>query len=52
MNEAVSWSKLFEYRDKMYSRYPEIWNPRILWKRFNTIMIATGLGNIISGLIL
>ena len=34
MNEAVSWSKLFTYRDEIHGRYPEIWDLKILRKRF------------------
>ena len=34
MNEAVSWSKLFTYRDQIHGRYPEIWDLKILRKRF------------------
>jgi SAM-dependent methyltransferase len=34
MNERISWSKLFEFRDRVHVRYPEIWDLRILRKRF------------------
>jgi len=34
MGEAISWSKLFEYRDQIHQRYPEIWDLKILRKRF------------------
>ena len=34
MNEGISWSKLFEYRDQIHDRYPEIWGLKILRKRF------------------
>jgi SAM-dependent methyltransferase len=34
MNETVSWSKLFTYRDEIHGRYPEIWDLKILRKRF------------------
>ena len=40
MNEGVSWSKLFEYRDQIHARYPEIWDLRILRKRF-PLMVKT-----------
>jgi len=38
MNERISWSKLFEYRDQIHSRYPEIWDLKILRKRFPIMM--------------
>jgi len=34
MNEGTSWSKLFEYRDQIHHHYPEIWDLKILRKRF------------------
>jgi SAM-dependent methyltransferase len=34
MNEGISWSKLFTYRDQIHGRYPEIWDLKILRKRF------------------
>lgn len=34
MNERTSWSKLFEYRDRVHRHYPEIWDLKILRKRF------------------
>ena len=34
MNERISWSKLFTYRDQIHERYPEIWDLKILRKRF------------------
>jgi len=40
MGEGFSWSKLFEYRDQIHHRYPEIWNLRILRKRF-PLMVKT-----------
>jgi len=40
MGDKVSWSKLFEYRDQIHSRYPEIWDLRILRKRF-PLMVKT-----------
>jgi SAM-dependent methyltransferase len=40
MNEEMSWSKLFEYRDEVHSRYPEIWDLKILRKRF-PLMLKT-----------
>lgn len=30
----VSWSKLFEHRDQIHKRYPEVWDLKILRKRF------------------
>ncbi len=38
MNEGISWSKLFEYRDKIHKSYPEIWRLKILRKRFPLIL--------------
>jgi SAM-dependent methyltransferase len=40
MNERLSWSKLFEYREQIHYRYPEIWDLRILRKRF-PLMVKT-----------
>lgn len=34
MNEATSWSQLFENRGKVHQRYPDIWDLKILRKRF------------------
>ncbi len=34
MNKKISWSKLFDYRDQIHGRYPEIWDLKILRKRF------------------
>ncbi len=34
MSETVSWSRLFEFRGKIHDRYPDIWDLRILRKRF------------------
>jgi SAM-dependent methyltransferase len=34
MSEGISWSKLFEYRDQIHRHYPEIWDLKILRKRF------------------
>jgi SAM-dependent methyltransferase len=34
MNEEISWSKLFEYRDQIHQHYPKIWDLKILRKRF------------------
>lgn len=34
MAEETSWSKLFEYRDQIHRRYPEVWDLKILRKRF------------------
>ena len=38
MNERISWSKLFTYRDQIHGRYPEIWDLKILRKRFPLIL--------------
>lgn len=40
MNKRVSWSKLFECRDQIHVRYPEIWDLKILRKRF-PLMVKT-----------
>jgi SAM-dependent methyltransferase len=40
MGERVSWSKLFEYRLKIHERYPDIWDLKILRKRF-PLMLKT-----------
>jgi SAM-dependent methyltransferase len=40
MDEGVSWSKLFEYRDEIHNRYREIWDLKILRKRF-PLMLKT-----------
>ncbi len=40
MGKGVSWSKLFEYRDKIHERYPDIWDLKILRKRF-PLMVNT-----------
>jgi 2-polyprenyl-3-methyl-5-hydroxy-6-metoxy-1,4-benzoquinol methylase len=40
MNERLSWSKLFKYRDQIHYRYPEIWDLKILRKRF-PLMVKT-----------
>jgi len=40
MNEGISWSKLFEYRDQIHDTYPEIWDLKILRKRF-PLMVET-----------
>ena len=34
MGDGVSWSRLFEYRENIHERYPDIWDLRILRKRF------------------
>ncbi len=34
MSEKISWSRLFEYRDKIHEKYPDIWDLKILRKRF------------------
>ena len=38
MNEMISWSRLFKYRDEIHARYPEIWDLKILRKRFPLMM--------------
>jgi SAM-dependent methyltransferase len=40
MGKGVSWSKLFEYRDKIHERYPDIWDLKILRKRL-PLMVNT-----------
>jgi SAM-dependent methyltransferase len=40
MNKRVSWSKLFECRGQIHVRYPEIWDLKILRKRF-PLMVKT-----------
>ena len=40
MGDKVSWSKLFKYRDQIHYRYPEIWDLKILRKRF-PLMVKT-----------
>jgi SAM-dependent methyltransferase len=40
MGKEFSWSKLFEYRDKIHERYPDIWDLKILRKRF-PLMVNT-----------
>jgi SAM-dependent methyltransferase len=40
MGDEASWSKLFEYRLKIHERYPDIWDLKILRKRF-PLMVET-----------
>ena len=40
MNEEMSWSQLFEYRSKIHQQYPDIWDLKILRKRF-PLMLRT-----------
>lgn len=40
MSDGISWSKLFEYRGKIHQKYPDIWDLKILRKRF-PLMINT-----------
>ncbi len=40
MSREASWSRLFEQRDKIHERYPDIWDLKILRKRF-PLMIKT-----------
>jgi len=34
MGDIISWSQLFKYRDQIHQDYPEIWDIKILRKRF------------------
>lgn len=34
MIRGISWNRLFQYRDQIHQRYPEIWDLKILRKRF------------------
>lgn len=34
MGDLISWSRLFQYRDQIHQDYPEIWDIKILRKRF------------------
>ncbi len=34
MDKRISWSKLFDYRDQIHEKYPEVWGLKILRKRF------------------
>ena len=38
MGEETSWSRLFEHRDRIHERYPEIWDLKILRKRFPLLL--------------
>ncbi len=38
MAEKTSWSKLFGHRDQIHRRYPEVWDLKILRKRFPLIL--------------
>jgi len=40
MDEKIPWSRLFEHRSKIHERYPDIWDLRILRKRF-PLMVET-----------
>ncbi len=40
MVEGISWSRFFGYRDEIHDRYPEIWDLKILRKRF-PLMLKT-----------
>ena len=40
MDEGISWSHLFEFRDQIHRTYPEIWDLKILRKRF-PLMVKT-----------
>ena len=41
MIEAISWSRLFEHRDRIHERYPDIWALKILRKRFPLMVEMT-----------
>lgn len=34
----ISWSKIFQYRDEIHRHYPEVWDLKILRKRFPLIL--------------
>lgn len=38
MGGEISWSHLFSHRDKVHERYPEIWDLKILRKRFPLLL--------------
>jgi len=38
MDKRISWSKLFDYRDQIHEKYPEVWGLKILRKRFPLMM--------------
>lgn len=38
MANELCWSKVFEYRDRIHRRYPEIWDLKILRKRFPLVL--------------
>jgi 2-polyprenyl-3-methyl-5-hydroxy-6-metoxy-1,4-benzoquinol methylase len=38
MSEEVSWSKLFEYREQIHRCYREVWDIKILRKRFPLLL--------------
>jgi SAM-dependent methyltransferase len=38
MSEANSWSKIFKYRDRIHQRYHDVWDLKILRKRFPLIL--------------
>jgi 2-polyprenyl-3-methyl-5-hydroxy-6-metoxy-1,4-benzoquinol methylase len=40
MMKEISWSKLFEYREQIHQRYRDIWDIKILRKRF-PLMVRT-----------
>ncbi len=40
MDEKISWSHLFEFRNQIHRAYPEIWDLKILRKRF-PLMLKT-----------
>lgn len=38
MSEKISWSKLFDHRDEVHRKYRDIWDLKILRKRFPLIL--------------
>ena len=44
MNNETSWSKLFEYREQIHKMYRDIWDMKILRKRFPLMVRMIGDG--------
>ena len=44
MNKETSWSKLFEYREQIHKMYRDIWDMKILRKRFPLMVRMIGDG--------
>ena len=44
MNKETSWSKLFEYREQIHKMYRDIWDMKILRKRFPLMLRMIGDG--------